>query len=177
MVGRRTSKIRVINLNVTEAIVVENLELGLIGFGNVCEVLLVGGIDVFWICSSFLVAHVIPFRCSQGQLAFVDPLLRHNALEVIPLIDVSTTNMFDLTGADDAFARLMAGLGECGYIRHVEAEDVEVGILDLLEAFHPGEEGTPEHLVELSESRKDIVGSNTDCGAYIPHLIWDGYPA
>lgn len=59
-----TSEVWVVYLCIAEAGVVEDLELCLICFGDVREVFFVVGVDVFWVRSSFFVAHEIPFWCS-----------------------------------------------------------------------------------------------------------------
>lgn len=140
-----TGEIRVVDLDIAEAIIVENLKLHLVRFGDVGEVLLIAWIYVLWVCSSLLVTHVIPFRCRERHLALVHSLLGNNALQVIPLIDVGASNVLDLTRADDGLAGLVARLGESGNVGHIHAEYVDVGVLDLFEALHAWEEGAPEH--------------------------------
>ena len=79
----------------------------MICFGDVGEVLLVVGVDAFWICSSFFVPHVVPFWRGQSHLTLVNSFFGHDALQVVPLVDIGTPHMSDLASADDAFAGLV----------------------------------------------------------------------
>ena len=56
----RTSKVRIVNLTVSQAVVIKYLELGLISFGNVGEVFFIAGVHAWGVCLLWSVAKVIP---------------------------------------------------------------------------------------------------------------------
>jgi len=156
--GKLTSEIWVVDLDVAEAVIVEDLQLRLVCFGDIGKIFLVAGVDVFRERATLSVSHVIPLRRRQRHLALVDSLFGYDALEIIPLVDVGAADVFDFAGADDAFAGLVAGFGGGGDVGHVLAEDVDVGILDFREAFHAGEEGAPEHCQRVSTETSYVMG-------------------
>ncbi len=85
--------------------------------------------------------------------------------------------MLDLARAYDAFSWLAMRLGESGYVGHVHAENVDVGILDLLEALQAREKGAPEHCGVASAWTQEVEhGLGTYYGVYTLHLKWDGSP-
>jgi len=63
-------------LGVAEAGVVEDLQLGLVGFGDVGKVLLVVGVDTLGVGLVGAVAEVVPRRARQGELDVAPLLLR-----------------------------------------------------------------------------------------------------
>lgn len=93
---------------VTQAGVVDILRLSLVCLGDAGEVFAIIGIDCFWICFASHVPKVIPFECGQGKLCLADPLFQQQALQIIPLINVSASDVLNLAGADDSLSRLMA---------------------------------------------------------------------
>jgi hypothetical protein len=50
---------------------------------------------------------MIPFWCGQGKLGLADPFFWQQALRIVPLINISASDMFDLARADDSLSRLM----------------------------------------------------------------------
>ena len=168
-IRKRTGNIWVVNLDISQAIVVENLQFGLIRLRNVCEILRIIRVNVPRVCSSLLIPHMVPFRCSHSDLTFTNSLLRHDTLQVVPLVDVGASNVLDLASADDAFSGLVTCLGEGGDVWHVHAEDVNVWVLDLFEAFHSREESAPKHCQTGSAKVKHIhTGKYTLCRLYSP---------
>jgi hypothetical protein len=93
---------------VTQAGAAEDLQLSFVCLGDAGEVFAVIGTDCFGICFASLVPKVIPFRCGQGKLCLADPLFQQQALQIIPLINVTASDVLDLAGADDSLSRLMA---------------------------------------------------------------------
>lgn len=71
-------------------------------------------------------------------------LFWHNALQEVPLVDVGTSNVPDLACAYNSFSWLVMRLCEAWHLGHIHAENVDVRVLDLLEAFQAWE-GAPEH--------------------------------
>lgn len=108
-----TGEVRVVNGHVAAPSVVEDLELGLVGLGDVGKVLLVVGVDVLGIGPAGLVAEVVPLGRRQRELGLLDVLGREVLLEVVPLVDVGAADVLDLARADDGLSWLVAGLG-CG---------------------------------------------------------------
>ena len=53
--------------------------------------------------------------------------------------------MLDLADTYNSLSWLVPSLGKGCNIGHVHPEDVDVGILDLFEAFQAWEEGAPKH--------------------------------
>lgn len=102
-----TSYVWVVYLLVTQAGVVKDLRLTLVCLGDASEVFAVIGIDCFWICFASHIPKVIPFRCGQGKLC-LDPLFQQQALQIIPSINVSASDVLNLACADDSLSRLMA---------------------------------------------------------------------
>jgi len=56
----RTSEVWIIDLNVSQACVVEDLEFGLVCFCNIGEVLFIIGVHILWVSFSSLVSQMIP---------------------------------------------------------------------------------------------------------------------
>ena len=170
VVGGLTGEIWVVDLDVAEAVVVKDLEFGLVSFGDVGEIFFVTRIDVFGIRLPLSVPHVVPFRRRHCEFAFLGLFFWYNTLQVIPLINVSASNMLDLAGADDAFGRLVTLLHEGRNVGHVGAEDLGWGVLDFLEAFHAWEESTPEHYQLQLAGWSQPSDNCTYCDACIRHL-------
>ena len=102
-----TSQVRVIDLHIAESIVVQDLELSAVCFGNIGEVLCVCGVDFLGVCTAGLVSQVIPVGSSHGQLRFMLSFLRQEVLQVVPLVDVCATHMLDFASAEDCFSGLV----------------------------------------------------------------------
>jgi len=174
---RRTSHIRIIDLHIAKPVVVQNLQFGLISLCNICKVFRITLIDILGIGPAFLVAHVVPFGRRQSILALVNPLLRYNAPQVVPLIHVRAPDMLNLPCAYDALSWLVSGLGEGSYVWHVHAKDVNVRVLDLLESFHSWEEGAPEHCERSVVGLGDWEERLTYCAVCTRHPRFGGSPA
>ena len=119
-----TSKIRIVNLDVAKTVIVENLKFCLISFGDIGKVILVARIHVLRVRYALLIPHMVPLRRSECDLALMYSLLGNDAFEILPLIDIGTADMLDLTDAYHDFARLVASLRESGDIGHVQAKHV-----------------------------------------------------
>lgn len=134
-------------MHVAEAGFVEHVQLGSVRFRNVCKVLLVAGVDVLGVCFARGIAQVVPFRSGQGHFYFAPLLLPSDAFHVLVLWNVRRlASVRDLADADDRLAGLLVGLGEGGNVGHVEAEDVEGRVEDLLHPVQFGEKRPPEHV-------------------------------
>jgi hypothetical protein len=70
-------------------------------------------------------------------------LLWEKVLQVVPLVNVGTPNMLNLSGTNNSFSRLMACFEECSDIRNIVSEYLDIRILDLLKPIKTWEEGTP----------------------------------
>lgn len=142
-----TSQVGVVELDVTAAGFIQDLELGLVGLGDVAEVILVVGVYRLGVSLSLTVAQVVPVRSGKSDLQVSDLVGRDLAGEVLELVDVGATNMLDFASTNDALTRLVAGLQKCGDIGGIWTEVIHVDVVDLLEAVQAGEESTPEHYI------------------------------
>lgn len=129
-----TSQVGVVELDVTAAGVIQDLKLGLIGLGNVAEIILVVGVYRLGVSLALTVAQVVPVRRGESNLQVSDLVGRDLAGEVLELVDVGATNVLDLAGTDDALTGLVAGLQKCGDIGGIGTEVIHVDIVDFLEA-------------------------------------------
>lgn len=130
---------------------------------NIGEVLVVIGIYLLRVGLARLVTKVIPLGRREGELRLLDVLGWEELLQVVPLVDISTADMLDLSSAYDRFARFVARLGwydcvsslplgsmrygrptERGQVRNVEPEYFQGWILDFLHSLKGREEGAPE---------------------------------
>lgn len=65
-IGSLTSQIRIIKLDVAQAVIVQYLELGLVGFGYVCEVFCIGGVYILRVSFARLIAKMVPVAARIG---------------------------------------------------------------------------------------------------------------
>lgn len=106
-----TGKVRIVNGDVAAPSIIENLQFGLVGLGDVGEVLLIVGIDILGVGLAGLVTEMIPLGGGERQLGLLDVLGRDVLLEVVPLVDVGATDVLDLANTDDGLSRLVTSLG------------------------------------------------------------------
>lgn len=106
-----TGKVRIVDGDVAAPSIIEDLQLGLVGLGDVGKVLVVVGIDVLGVGLAGLVAEMVPLGGGEGQLGLLDVLGRDVLLEVVPLVDVGAADVLDLADADDGLSGLVASLG------------------------------------------------------------------
>lgn len=144
-----TGEVRVVVLHVAAAGLVQDLELGLVGLGDVTEVLLVGAVHVLGVGLALNVAQVVPVRSGQSDLQVLDLVSGDLAGKVLELVDIGAADVLDLACADDGLTRLVASLEEGSNVGSVRAEDVGLELGDLLESVQTGEESTPEHWIML----------------------------
>lgn len=140
-----TSQVGVIILHVAAASLVQGLQLGLVGLGNVAKVLLVGAVHILRVGLALAITQVVPVGSGKGDLQVLDLILGHQTGQVLELVDIGAANMLDLAGAEDSLAGLVAGLEESGNVGGIRAEDVRVELGDLVETIQAREESTPEH--------------------------------
>lgn len=140
-----TSEVRVVVLHVAAAGLVQDLQLGLVGLGDITEVLLIGAVHVLGVGLALDVAQVVPVRSGQGDLQVLDLISGDLAGKVLELVDIGAANVLDLACADDSLTGLVASLQEGSNVGSIRAEDVGLELGDLLEAVQTGEESTPEH--------------------------------
>ena len=158
-----TGQVGVVVLHVAATGIVQNLQLSLVGLGDVSEVLLVGAVHLLGVGLALAVTQVVPVRRSKGDLQVLNLVRGDLAGEVLELVDVGAANVLNLTGAEHGLTGLVASLQECGNIGGVRAEDIGFEVGDLIEALQTGEEGTPEHLSLVSQCQftspnvRDIV--------------------
>lgn len=138
-----TSQVRVIDLHIAESIVVQNLELSTVCFGNVGEVLCVCGVDFLGVCTTGLVSQVVPVGSSHGKLRFMLSFLGKEVLQVVPLVDVCATHMLDFAGAEDCLSRLVTRFRERCDIWDVHSEDIFRKVGDFFKSVEAREECTP----------------------------------
>lgn len=140
-----TSQVGVVELHVAAAGVIQDLQLGLVGLGDITEVVLIVGVHGLGVGLALAVAEVVPVGGGEGDLQVANLLSWHLAGEVLELVDVGATNVLDLTRTDDTLTGLVAGLEECRNIGGIGTEVVNIDVVHLLEAVKAGEEGSPEH--------------------------------
>lgn len=140
-----TSQVGVIILHVAAASLVQGLQLGLVGLGNVAKVLLVGAVHILRVGLALAITQVVPVGSGKGDLQVLDLILGHQTGQVLELVDIGAANMLDLAGTEDSLAGLVAGLEESGNVGGIRAEDVRVELGDLVETIQAREESTPEH--------------------------------
>lgn len=156
-----TSKIGVIILHVAAASLIQDLQLGLVGFGDVSKVLLVGTVHIMRVCLALKIAHVVPVRSGKSDLQVLDLVLGNLAGQIPELIDVGTTDMLDLPRAEDRLARLVASLEEGRNVGSICAEYIRVKVGHFIEAVQAGEERAPEHWYRQGNSILQRVSSLT----------------
>lgn len=106
-----TGQIGVVDGYIAAAGIVQDLQLGLVRLCNIGEVLVVIGIYLLRVGLARLVTKVIPLGRREGELRLLDVLGWEELLQVVPLVDISTADMLDLSSAYDRFARFVARLG------------------------------------------------------------------
>ena len=140
-----TSQVGVIELDVTAAGIIQNLQLGLVSLGDVAKVVLVVGVHRLGVSLALTVAQVVPVRSGKSNLQVLNLVGGDLAGQVLELVDVGATDVLDLSGADDTLTGLVTSLQESSDIGGVGTEVIHLDIADLLEAVETGEESTPEH--------------------------------
>lgn len=80
--GTEIRQVGIIDLAISEAIVVQNLQLGLIGFGQIGKVLIVVGIHAFEVGFVGSVAEMVPGRAGEGEFDVFPLVLGEDALHV-----------------------------------------------------------------------------------------------
>lgn len=118
----RTGQVRIVDGDVAQAGVVEDLQLGLVGLGNIGKVLGVVGVHLLGIRMARLVAQVVPVRSRESQLGLLYAVCRQQALEVVPLGHVGAAHVLDLSGAYDGLARLMSSLSYDKLVSFIDLE-------------------------------------------------------
>lgn len=144
-VAKLTSKVGVIELNVAAASIVQDLELILVGLGNIGEVLVVGSIDLLGVGLALLVTQVVPVGGGQGEFHILDLLRGYEAGQVLELVDIGAADVLDLARADHGLTGLVTGLKEGSNIGGIGTEALGVNVVHLLESLQTREEGSPEH--------------------------------
>jgi hypothetical protein len=104
---KHTSQVWVINLHISESIVIKNFELSTVRLRNVGEILCICSVDFLGESSAGLVSQVIPIWSSHGELRFTLILFWEEVLQVVPLVDVRATNMLDFASAEDRLSGLV----------------------------------------------------------------------
>lgn len=145
MLSILTSKVGVVELHITAACVIEDLQFGLVCLCDVSEVFLIGAVYGLGVGLALDVSQVVPVRRGKSDLQVLDFVFRDLAGEVLELIDIGTSNVLDFAGADHGFTGLVASLEEGGNVWGIFTEDVDFEIGDFFESFETGEESSPEH--------------------------------
>lgn len=115
----RTSEVGVVDLNISETVVIQNLELRAVCSSDVCEILGVGCIHILGIRLSCLVAQMVPVGGRKSKLGLVLFLLGEKVLQVVPLVHVCASNMLDFSSADDCLCWLVLTFKEACNVRGV----------------------------------------------------------
>jgi hypothetical protein len=95
-------------LHVSQTGLVEDIKLRSVCLRDIGEVFRIAGIDFFWIRFASLVSKMVPFWGCESKLGLADTFFWQQALQIIPLINISAPDMLDLACADDTLSRLMA---------------------------------------------------------------------
>ena len=145
-------QIGVIDLNVPNALRVQDLKLLLVCLRHVFEVFLVGCVHLLGVATSVQVAEVVPAGGDQGDLDVLPFALGEQALHQIDLVLVARlSRMADLVNADSNVVRDLFGFHERLDIGCVGTEDASIVALQdtklkLFHAVQRFEECTPEHV-------------------------------
>lgn len=146
-----TSEVGIVELDVTAADVIQNLEFGLVGFGDVAEIVLVVGVYGLGVSFTLTVTQVVPIRSGKSDLEISNLVGWDLAGQVLELVDIGATHMLDLAGADDTLPGLVTSLQECSNVGGIGTEIIHIDIVDLLKPVKTGEESTPEHCTYICQ--------------------------
>lgn len=108
--GAEVGKSRVIDLDALEASVVQDLELLLVGVGQVGEESGIGGVDLLGVALARSKTEMEVGSRGHGELALVPLRVGNLRLEVLPLLEVGAVLVLNLAVADDSHGVLEAGL-------------------------------------------------------------------
>lgn len=84
----RTAEVWVVNLYISQAMVIKNLQLLLKDCDNIREILIIVGIDALGICLAIFIAEMIPCRGRYSKFNTVMLLLGQDSLEVLQLLNM-----------------------------------------------------------------------------------------
>jgi hypothetical protein len=113
---RLTSKIRVIELCVSKAVVVEYLQFRAICFCNVCKIGCIVLIYIFWIRISSLVAEMVPIRRCKSEFGRGLQVRGQEVFEVVPLVYICGPDVLDGSYTKDGFGANHVFMEERSYI-------------------------------------------------------------
>lgn len=142
VLGAEVGKSRVIDLDALEASVVQDLELLLVGLGQVGEEGGIGRVDLLGVALAGSKAEVEVGSRGHGELALVPLRLGDLRLEVLPLLEVGAVLVLNLAVADDSHGVLEAGLLQGSNWGSRQSVEVPGSVVDLLEAVELLEEAT-----------------------------------
>jgi hypothetical protein len=158
VLGAEVCKSRVIDLDGLEASVVQNLELLLVGSGQVGEESIVGGVDLLGVALAGSKTEMEVRSGRHGELALVPLRLGDLRLEVLPLLEVRAVLVLNLAVADDSHGVLEAGLLQGSNWGSRKSVKIPGCVVDLLEAVELLKETTEVNLTVVL-ARAD--GTNT----------------
>jgi hypothetical protein len=141
VLGAEVGKSGVIDLDALEASVVQDLELLLVGGGQVGESI-IGGVDLLGVALAGSKTEMEVGSWGHGELALVPLRLGDLRLEVLPLLEVRAVLVLNLAVADNSHGVLEASLLQGSNWGSRESVKVPGSVIDLLEAVKLLEEAT-----------------------------------
>jgi hypothetical protein len=142
VLGAEVGKSGVIDLDALEASVVQDLELLLVGGGQVGEESIIGGVDLLGVALAGSKTEMEVGSRGHGELALVPLRLGDLRLEVLPLLEVRAVLVLNLAVADNSHGVLEASLLQGSNWGSRESVKVPGSVIDLLEAVKLLEEAT-----------------------------------
>ena len=96
-----TREIRIVNRHISNASIVQDLQLGSVGHCNVGKVFGVICVHVLRVRMASLVSQVVPLGSGKRQFGACNLVWRQDALEIIPFAQISAAFVLDFASADD----------------------------------------------------------------------------
>jgi len=171
---RLTSQIRIINLRIPQPSIIQNLQLRPIRLRNIRKVLLITTIHLLRVRLALLIPQMVPIGRRERHLDITMALLGRNALEVLELPNVrALARVADLADADHGLAGDLLFLDEGRDVRDVQAEDGELGVVDLFHAVQGGEERALRACCQLSSltSFRPCQGLGVSHPEHVPTVL------
>jgi hypothetical protein len=152
VLGAEVRQVRVVDLDVPDALRVQDLELLLVCLCYIRKVFLVVRVHLLGEATAVQVAEVVPARGDQGDLDVLPFALGEEALHQIDFVLVTRlSGMADLVDANSDVVGNLLGLHEGLDVRCVGAEDARIVALQntelkLLHTVQRLEESSPKHV-------------------------------
>ncbi|GFF43553.1 hypothetical protein IFM46972_07244 [Aspergillus udagawae] len=133
-----TSEVGVIELDVSAASIIQDLQFLLVGFGDITQVLVLGAVYILGESLAVLVTKVVPVGSSKGELHIFDLLGGHQASQVLELVDICAANVPDLAVFSirkSGIAQLLLGLDNIFDIPVLDSLELGRRSLSLFERY------------------------------------------